>query len=98
VFIAIHLDLGEAEFWQQYESANECVIATALCCLVTPRCDRPAARRLLPTLPAPAALVGAMCAYDPPCSRRRAGRARREMGLAARPISDHDIIMKRRRP
>jgi hypothetical protein len=65
VFIAIHLDLGEAEFWQQYESANECVIATALCCLVTPRCDRPAARRLLPTLPAPAALVGAMCAYDP---------------------------------
>jgi hypothetical protein len=26
--MAIHLDLGEAEFWQQYESVNERVIAT----------------------------------------------------------------------
>jgi len=28
-FIAIYRDLGEAEFRQQYESVNECVIATA---------------------------------------------------------------------
>jgi hypothetical protein len=27
--MTIHLDRGEAEFWQQYESVNECVIATA---------------------------------------------------------------------
>ena len=26
----MHLGLGEAEFWQQYGSANECVIATAV--------------------------------------------------------------------
>jgi len=29
VLIAIHLDLGEAEFWQEYESANEYVIAAS---------------------------------------------------------------------
>jgi hypothetical protein len=27
--MTIHLDWGEAEFWQQYESVNESVIATA---------------------------------------------------------------------
>jgi hypothetical protein len=27
--MTVHLDRGEAEFWQQYESFNECVIATA---------------------------------------------------------------------
>jgi hypothetical protein len=27
--MTIYLGQGEAEFWQQYESANECVIATA---------------------------------------------------------------------
>jgi hypothetical protein len=52
ILMAIHLDLGEAEFWQQYESANECVIATAPCCLAveTPPC--PAVRRRVnPPLP-----------------------------------------------
>ena len=27
--MTVHLDRGEAEFWQQYESVNEYVIATA---------------------------------------------------------------------
>jgi hypothetical protein len=67
VFIAIHLDLDEAEFWQQYESANECVIATALC-----QSGRPPPK----TLPCPSV----MRRLNPPRLREARLGPRREMG------------------